>query len=254
MNLKKTKFDYFEIHTLATDGAVNKAISLGELWESHIINYINHNHNVEGVFIDAGSNFGWHSLVASRRFKHIHSFEPQKLLCDLQQSSVESSGITNITIHNVGLGEAEYKSSLIPAHYDYEGFNTGAVCIGGGGDEITIKTLDSYNFENVNTIKIDVQCYEDKLIKGATNLLKTYKPNLIVELECNAECVYSQLRELGYYCFYLDFHYPVDHVFIHTSKLDKFRKANSSFIFPHNTSNHYNRNVENGVFEKLCYV
>ena len=118
---------------------------------------------------------------------------------------------------------------------------------------ILIKTLDSYNFNDIDTIKIDVQCYEDKLISGATKLITTHKPNLIVELECNSEFVFSQLRSLNYYCFYLDYSYPVDHVFVHYSKLKDFRKTNEKFIFPHNTTNSWNNNVENGVFEKLCY-
>ena len=253
MNTKKTKFDYFEISTLENDGAVNKALSLGELWEPHIINFLKVNHNKEKNFIDAGSNFGWHSLIASKFFKSVYSFEPQKLLCELQEQSIKDSNISNISVYNVGLGEAEYKSSLVQAFYNVPNFNTGAICIGNGGNEIIIKTLDSYNFNNIDTIKIDVQCYEDKLISGATKLITTHKPNLIVELECNSEFVFSQLRSLNYYCFYLDYSYPVDHVFVHYSKLKDFRKTNEKFIFPHNTTNNWNNNVENGVFEKLCY-
>lgn len=253
MKIKKTKFEEFEISTIETDGAVNLAICHNILWEPHIINYIKNNHNKDGVFIDAGSNFGWHSLIASKYFKQIYSFEPQKVLCDLQNQSIKDSNISNITVHNYGLGESEYKSSLTPAFYEEINFNTGAVKIGDGGEEITVKTLDSFNIENVDTIKIDVQCYEDKLLAGASKLITNYKPNLIVELECNAEFVFNQIRNWGYYCFFLDYSYPVDHIFVHYSKLEKFRKINSSFIKPHNISNGYNRNTENGVFEKLCY-
>lgn len=253
MKVKKTKFEYFEISTLENDGAVNKAIFQDKLWEPHIIKYIEKNHNTNEVFIDAGSNFGWHSLVASKYFRHVHSFEPQSLLCKLQNESIIDSNISNISIHNVALGESEYDSTLIQAFYDYPGFNTGIICIGQGGENVKVKSLDSYNFTNVHTIKIDVQCFEDKLLEGSIKLINSCKPNLIVEMECKVEQLFSILRNLNYYCFYLEYEYPVDHIFIHYSKLKEFRAANSNFIFPHTQSNRYSRNIENGVFEKLNY-
>ncbi len=72
MNLRKTKFDYFEIHTLDNDGAVNKSIAQGELWEPHIINFLKCNSNKSGDFVDVGSNFGWHSLIASKFFSNFN--------------------------------------------------------------------------------------------------------------------------------------------------------------------------------------
>ena len=43
------------------------------------------------------------------------------------------------------------------------------------------KTLDSFNFSNVDYIKIDVEGHELKVLKGATNTIKKYNPLIIME-------------------------------------------------------------------------
>jgi len=46
---------------------------------------------------------------------------------------------------------------------------------------IEIKTLDSYNFTNINFIKIDVQGFEYEVLKGAYQTLKNSSPVICVE-------------------------------------------------------------------------
>ena len=43
------------------------------------------------------------------------------------------------------------------------------------------KTLDSFVFEDVDYIKIDVEGHELKVLQGATNTIKTYNPLIVVE-------------------------------------------------------------------------
>lgn len=52
-------------------------------------------------------------------------------------------------------------------------------------------TLDSYNFTNVDIIKIDVEGYELEVLKGATQTIETNRP--IVQVEC----VETQPRAFG---------------------------------------------------------
>lgn len=261
MKVRKTKFDYFEISTLDTDGAVNKAIVQGELWEPHIINFLKHNSNNTADLIDIGSNFGWHSLIASKFFKNIHSFEPQKTLCELQRESIKNSSIANISIYNVGLSNENKHAELNPVSYETQGYNTGDVSVGVGGENIELRTLDSYNFKHVDTIKLDVQGLEEKVLIGAKNTILENKPTLIVELEnmhltkfgVSSANIFNLLRSWNYYCFFLDYNYPADHVFVHYNHLKKFRDKNKKNIMPLETSNNLNYNYCNGVFEKLCY-
>ena len=262
MKVRKTKFDYFEISTLENDGAVNKTIAAGELWEPHIINFLKCNYNKSKDFVDIGSNFGWHSLVSCKLFKSVHSFEPQKTLCDLQQESINNSSIKNIHLYRVGLSDKNEQAELNPVRYDVAGFNTGDVCVGKGGEHIDLKTLDCFNFNDVDVIKLDVQGLEEQVLLGAKNTIASNKPTIIVELEnmhlgkfgITAASIFNLLRSWNYYCFFLDYVYPADHVFVHYNHLQEFRQKNRKHIMPLESNNNLNYNYDNGVFEKLCYV
>jgi len=53
------------------------------------------------------------------------------------------------------------------------------------------KTLDSYNYTDVDIIKIDVEGYELQVLEGATNTIAQNRP--IVQIEC----VETQPRAFG---------------------------------------------------------
>ena len=64
--------------------------------------------------------------------------------------------------------------------------------------EIEVKTrpLDSYEFDQVDFIKIDVEWHEYKVIEGAMATIQKFKP--IIYLECHDMNVYPLLLSLGY--------------------------------------------------------
>jgi len=71
---------------------------------------------------------------------------------------------------------------------------------------VTQKTLDSFNFEDVDFIKIDVEGHEFKVLKGGIETIKKYKPTIIIEENTSPE-FYNKgkmfdatnfLQDLGY--------------------------------------------------------
>ena len=109
-------------------------------------------------------------------------------------ASLEITG--NITTHNVGLGE-------VPGSFEMEHHpnNAGHNCI--LTDErraktkyalhtVQVNTLDSYNFEDVDIIKIDCEGYEFPIIKGAEQTIRRCRP--IVQIEV----VEAQCAKFGY--------------------------------------------------------
>ena len=44
-----------------------------------------------------------------------------------------------------------------------------------------MKTLDSFNFTNVDLIKIDVEGYENDILQGALHTIQYNKPVLVIE-------------------------------------------------------------------------
>ena len=140
--------------------------------------------------IDIGSNVGNHAYF----FKNICNsnrvicFEP--LPDNFELLKINCS---NCELHQVGLSSNETKGYIqITEPIDS---NSGTAKISDSGIEIDLKTLDSYNLNDVSFIKIDVEGHELEVIKGAKNTINYSKPDILVEthLGINIEDVMSLL-------------------------------------------------------------
>lgn len=252
----KTKIDWFEIYTLPNDG-IGGDIIKGILWEPHIINFLKNNLSKELTFVDIGSNYGWHSIIASKFCKNVFSFEPQKLMFDIQKLSIDENNIKNINLFNFAIGEKNKKGQMNYINYDLNWVNIGDLSLGYGGEEIDITTIDSLNLPKIDIIKIDVQGYEKFVLEGGINKIKLDNPIVIIELEnfqmtkfgYDDSYIFSFFKNLDYIPFYLESNYPSDHVFVHKNQLSSFYEKNK--IVNLTEKNSLNNNLNNGVKHKI---
>lgn len=102
----------------------------------------------------------------------------------------------NIVTHNEGLGE--FPGSFQMEHHPN---NAGHNCILTEDRKdkthyelqtVTVNTLDSHNFENVDIIKVDVEGYEFPVLKGGEQTIRRCRP--VVQLEM----VEAQAKRFGY--------------------------------------------------------
>jgi hypothetical protein len=70
---------------------------------------------------------------------------------------------------------------------------TGNTHVHGEGD-IPLKTLDSFGFEEVDFIKIDVEGYELSVVKGAKETLLREKPFMVIEQKGNDQKFFGGQR------------------------------------------------------------
>lgn len=91
--------------------------------------------------------------------------------------------------HNVGLGEEEYTT--------YTSMSAGRIK-GQGDKSVIIKTLDSYELEDVGFIKMDVEGYEPKVLVGAEQTIKRHWPVLCVEINTEDNNSQEILESWGY--------------------------------------------------------
>jgi protein-L-isoaspartate O-methyltransferase len=103
-NMIKTKVDWFEIYTFKNDGIGGDIIN-GKFWEKHIVEFLKTNLSEHSTFMDIGSNYGWHSIIASKYCHKVYSFEPQKIMFDAQTLTINVNKIKNINLYNFGLGD-----------------------------------------------------------------------------------------------------------------------------------------------------
>ena len=140
------------------------------------------------VACDVGSHVGLWSRILSLRFATVEAFEPVPLHRELYRRNMAHAD--NWTLHECALGQRPgamtmtlYREHSMAAHIGpsrlglpkYEGLSTA------GEVAVPVKTLDSFGFEDVDFLKIDVEGFELQVLKGGIETLQRCKPTIIVE-------------------------------------------------------------------------
>lgn len=141
------------------------------------------------IAIDIGAHIGLFSTKMCNDFKTVYSFEPmfyEYLKQNVPEAIVYPCGISST--------EKEFKFSVKPTH-------TGMSRIDENGlHNIKCKSLDSFNFKNVDLIKIDVEGHESFVIDGAYNFFKNNDPIIIIEINDKkiTKNILKKLTDVGY--------------------------------------------------------
>lgn len=171
--------------------------------EVNLINYFKN--TLEGKvddknFIDIGANVGTYTMILAPIFNHTYAFEPNKHIYNIMCGNMALYNLSDkTTLINMGLSdkEEELKYNL----YDELGGNNTftkddsndiSQVFEHGYDmvkndyrhteRLKVKTLDSFNIQNVGLIKIDVEGFELNVLKGAVKTIEQSNyPTLIIE-------------------------------------------------------------------------
>lgn len=166
-----------------------------------------------GIIVDVGANIGNHTVFFSKYMASlVVAIEPHPDTFRLLTSTVARNELGNVLCIQTAAGSASGRATLsLPEGYDG---NTGSFCITKGAlgqhpVEVPVDTLDAIVSERlqdrqgqVTLIKIDVEGYEQEVLRGAPNILRTVKPHLVVEAQSSEQLqrFITELRPLGYRC------------------------------------------------------
>lgn len=128
--------------------------------------------------VDVGGHVGLWTYYLTPHFDYVEVFEPVPQHQECFTLNITSS---NVTLHPYALGASEGVITMTR----YPG-NSGHSHVSGVGDVTSeMRTLDSFNFQDVDFMKIDTEGYELQVLQGAVETLKRCKPVLIVEQKAN---------------------------------------------------------------------
>jgi FkbM family methyltransferase len=167
----------------------------GSLYESDVLLHIAHRGPRGGLFIDVGAHVGNHTLFfASFLAEHVIAVEPNPASAALLKENIGANDLENVTVVEVAVGRRSgYARLVLPKGPNT---NTGMVSLEqtetGTSGPVQVTTLDELvdaDPENlpVRLIKIDAEGMQEDVIRGATEVLRNYGPQLVIEAATDTE-------------------------------------------------------------------
>ena len=174
------------------------------------------------VFVDVGANDGYYTLFAARRVGtsgRVVAAEPSSRERAHLQRNLGRNGLDNVTVVPAAIGASSGLADLHLAHGVHAGHNTlGSFAhddvVRASLERVPIEPLDAIiarlSLARVDFVKIDVEGAEARVIAGASTVLSSMRPVLLLEvndkaLRAQGNCADSLIGtlrgELGYEIF-----------------------------------------------------
>jgi FkbM family methyltransferase len=123
--------------------------------------------------VDIGAHVGFWTMQMAKQFERVYSFEPVARHRECFHHNC--LGLDNVELNACALGE---KLGMIQISSNPT--SSGDSRVDGEGT-IPMKTLDSFNLQNVDFVKIDTEGYELYAIRGGEETIKRCRPIMVVE-------------------------------------------------------------------------
>lgn len=127
--------------------------------------------------VDIGGHVGLLSWQMAQDFARVWAFEPMPEHRECYEHNMRN--LNNYTLFPFALG-AKAGTVHIRTRTPGSSGDTG-VDLSGNGVEVEMKTLDEFNFPDVDFLKIDCEGFEIFVLQGGVETLKRCKPVIMVE-------------------------------------------------------------------------
>lgn len=193
----------------------NKGVDLSifytGLYEPGVINVMRKVLDQGDTFMEIGANIAPLSMSASEMVGgngQVYAFEPDPTVVRIINANIKLNSLQNISAVNIGLGDKESEMML----YLKPEINRGASSLikepGDRSVKVKIQTLDRYvkssGIKNISMMVIDVEGWEEHVLKGGLNTIKRDSPLISMEFNSkyNPQKLYEIIKKLGIYNIY----------------------------------------------------
>lgn len=197
------------------DNGVELALYLHGTYEEGTVSEIQKRLQPGQTFLDIGANIGWISLIASKQVGlngKVIAVEANPKTLPILQHNLALNQVENCSILGLALSDEVGETKI----YENWNVNRGGASLlqqdDTEGIPIQMERLDNlYDPETpLHMVKIDVEGFEGKVIKGAWNWFKKQQPIIIFEISNDRQQnkgisgmdVMNLIKELGDYSFF----------------------------------------------------
>lgn len=187
----------------------------------------------DGVFaIDCGANIGVHTVEWAKHMHgwgRVHGFEAQERIYYALAGNIAINNCLNASVHFAALGSKDgvlkipVADPLLPASFgslelrpseSNENIGQPINYSESAMQAVELKSLDSYGWQRVDFLKIDVEGMEDEVLAGASNIISRCKPTILMEvIKTDRSKIKKFILDQGYEVFTLG----INQLLIHQS-------------------------------------
>ena len=161
----------------------------------------------KAIFMDIGANVGHHSIFLSKFASQVLAFEPYPKVNMQFKQQIAHNNISNIQIFETGLSDRRETLNYYAPTGNNEGIGSfDESSIGKGntsygklelqeGDQV----IESDSWKNIKLIKIDVEGFEKKVIKGLSRTIEEERPVIVCEITYGQQLSFVSIEELRSY-------------------------------------------------------
>jgi FkbM family methyltransferase len=126
--------------------------------------------------LDIGANVGLWSRDLVDNFAKVVAFEPVAIFRECLEKNVTGA---NFFISPLALGDHDTQATMIITEGNSGHSHLDPATLGTG--DVQVVKLDNLNMEDVDYIKIDCEGYEYRVLQGAEQTVKRWRPIMVIE-------------------------------------------------------------------------
>jgi FkbM family methyltransferase len=181
---------------------IQKCHYAGHFYEVEELGIIRSYWRHDGIYVDIGANVGNHIVYVSKFLdaSQIIVFEPNPAAIDILRMNLLLNQCTNVDLSYAGIGLGAETSFMRVAEVPYAHNLGGASLLPDSNGNVRCVSGDSLLLnKNVSFFKIDVEGMEMDILKGLDGTIRTWRPNMFIEVfERNCEAFSSWCEDTGY--------------------------------------------------------
>ncbi|MBB1284670.1 FkbM family methyltransferase [Flavisolibacter sp. BT320] len=156
-----------------------------------------------GSIAEVGANIGNHVLYYCSQLsaEKVYCFEPGKFSLETLKQNIAINYLEDrVTVYPIALGSKNGNGQQTGFRLANTGMNRVHATEGeSGGTAVEIRTLDSFAFDKLDFLKIDVEGAERDVLEGATETIARCKPVILVEVfDENLQHIRQWMEDRGY--------------------------------------------------------
>ena len=201
----------------------------------------------DDVVFDVGTNIGTISNWFANRTQHVHGFEPHPDNLRMTNDQIVLRKTTNITLSQIALGSEPGTLQLhVKSFHGHHSLGDTSVSPTVEKIDVEVDTVDRYcasnGIERIDFLKIDVEGFEEDVLRGATTMLKSKNVGIVLfelrqtileSIGKNCKDIIVFLLEHGYNVFTLDGRVLTPEELEHPADADYLAAVNPDVYIPH---------------------